>query len=313
MPASLFQRENGRTGGVGAMSFLSKFIPGSKLRAENARLKADLSNRYDGAMMGGTQRPWIPAYVRDARLDANQWTRWELTRKIRDLACNVWLVTRLWELYIRYSVGPNGLQVVPATGNKDWDNRMAEAFAEWCECPCKDSRWNIRQVHRIMAGETHIDGEVFLNLTSRKPNGSRSVPAIQLLESHRTGTSGGDVPLTSEQGVIDGVRVDAAGRPYAYDVPDGLDGQERTTIHAYDRDFPQAGGILHVYNPERVGMYRAVTPYHSCINDLQDFVLLDSLEMDRAKAASAIANILVTQTGEIPNNEKLIKDFALGG
>ena len=286
-------------------------------RAEASALREQV-NRYEAAQIGGTSRPYTPGWVRDARFDANQFTRWELTRKIRDAACNSWLVQRLWELYIRYSVGPAGLQVEPSTGTKTWDRAMADAYGEWCEQPCKDSLLTMAQVHRLEAGETHLDGEVFCHLTSRKPRGSRSLPALQLIESHRVGSGGLDInyypPSAADSRVIDGVQLDSdsGARVTGYWVRDDFDGLERVYRPAYNPDRPIDGGMLHIYNPERIGMYRAISPYHSVLNELADLMLLDSLEMDRAKAASSIANILTTMTGEIPDAQKLIRDMAIG-
>lgn len=281
------------------------------LRKANAQLKATV-NRYEAAQMGGDSRPWIPSYVRDARFDANSFTRWELTRKIRDAACNSWLIHRLCELYIRYSVGPWGLTVTPATGNKEWDAAMADAWGEWCQQPCKDALYPMSQVYRLEAGETHIDGEVFEVLTFRKPVGKKARPAIQMVESHRV-KNGGPLSYGEETaGMVDGIKVDDSGRPTHASIFEGLNEGECTLRPFYNPERPIDGGVLHIFDPSRIGMYRAVTGYHSVLNEIQDIQLLESFEMDRAKAAGAIANIMITQTGEIPDMQKLYRDMATG-
>lgn len=267
------------------------------------------ANRYEAAMPSSPDRPYIPAYTRDARYDATSYVRWEICRKVRYYRRNTWLLPRLEEVDVKYSVGPNGLSVTPASYDSEWNKRMEEAFLEWCEAPFRDSSLPMSKGHRLMAREVHDDGEVFANLTSLKWMGQPSKPAVELIESHRISSPGGEYGWEERnQNVIDGVILgrDAfgklVGRAAGFSVRDGVEGESWRDIPAFDGTRPAAGGVVHVFDPDRIGMYRAISAYAPILNETADLELLAALEMDKAKTNSEFAGFIKTWNGELPDN-----------
>lgn len=266
-------------------------------------------NRYEAAIPSTPDRPWVPAFVRDARFDANSFTRWELSRKVRYFFRNTWMLPRLSEEDVKYTVGPHGLTVHPASSDSEWNKRMEEAYNEWCDSPFRDSSLPMSQGHRLLWRETHMDGEVFANCTRLKWRGQQSRPAIECIESHRVSSPGVEYDYPrDEQSIVDGVQLGIdergknIGRPAGFHVRDGFEGDVWKFIYAFQNDTPTSGGMIHIYDPERIGMVRAITGYAPIINQTADLELLACLEMDRAKANSEDGKIFKTWNGELPSS-----------
>lgn len=260
---------------------------------------AVLFNRYEAAQPFSPDRSWVPAFVRDARFDATSFSRWEMSRKIRYFERNVWLIQRLRDEFVLWTVGPAGLQIIPDSSDADWNARMQEDYLRWCENPCLDSTIDMTQVHRQLAGEHHLEGEVFIHETRRKLVGRPSEPAIQVIRGHRVSAPGQLYSPSSDvdgEGVIDGVQLgrDEAGQlvgPIGYHVRTDIDGTETR--------FRSTAVMQHVFDPAIPGMYRGITPYHAVLNTVGDLEDLEQMEMQRAKQNAEVANVLTNPTGEI--------------
>lgn len=275
------------------------------------RIFTRASNIYEAALPS-RRRGYVASYVRDARFDANSYTRWEMCRKIRDFQENCWLIRRLRSLEAQYTVGMNGLVATPASSDHDWNQAAWEAYSEWCERPALDSVLPLSLLSVQMANCRHIDGEFFVNFTSEKRGDKQSRPAIQLVESHRIGSQYQTIDINQPANLVDGVRVDAMGRPVAYlmrqnsfDVI-GVGNGKYDEMPIFNAEFPERGGMLHVYMPDRIGMYRGITPYYATVNQIQDLIELSSLEMDRAKQNALVAYFLKTVDGELPDASELV-------
>ena len=262
-----------------------------------------LVDRYEAAQPSSPDRSIIPAFVRDARFDANGWTRYELTRKIRDFDRNIWLVGKLKEVFTKYTVGPAGLKVHPGSSDDEWNKRAEEAYEEWCETPCRDSLISMATAHKLIAGSVHIDGEIFILKTRNKLPGQQSTPAIQLIESHRCSSPGQayDFPDLAvghqDEQIIDGVQVDPNGRPIGYWIRDSIEADLSAATNSWA--YRGAGQVIHVFEPDRPGMYRAVSPYHAVLNSLHDLDDLEIMEMQRAKQNAENAFFVKSKTGEL--------------
>lgn len=274
-----------------------------RTRVGNA-LQALFINRYEAAQPSNPKRRYLPAFVRDARFDANSFSRWEMSRKIRYFERNTWLVQRLRDEFVKWTVGPNGLPVIPTSSDPEWNKYMLEDYLRWCESPCLDSTISMPQVHRQIAGEHHIEGGVFVHYTRRKWQGKPSEPVIQLIRGHRVSSPGTEYSASVKEAddLVDGVQLgkDDFGKtitPIGYWVREDFAGESWT--------FRTTADLQHVYSPEIVGMFREITPYHAVINTLNDVELLEDLEMDRAKANSEDAKIIKTLSGEAPTAEVL--------
>jgi len=133
---------------------------------------AKVVNRYEAAQPSTPKRSWIPAFVRDARQDANSWSRWEMTRKIRYFERNVWLVQALRDEHVKWTVGPNGLIIRPDSIDTEWNKRAFDSYMEWCERPCFDSTISMTQVHKQIAGTCHLERDLFVHKTRLKWQGN---------------------------------------------------------------------------------------------------------------------------------------------
>lgn len=279
---------------------VSTLLSGTRL---GAAFDQFVLNRYEAALPS-PGRPFIPGFAQDARFDATAFTRWELARKVRYYFRNTWLLPRLAEEDVKYTCGPHGLSVTPASSDSEWNKRMDEAFQEWCESPFRDSSIPMSQGHRLLWKEAHMDGEVFASCTRLKMRGEQSKPAIELIESHRC--SSPDLFGIGSEMIVDGVQLGldangiAIGRPAGYHIRDGVEGDTFRLVPAFNNQRPSSGGVIHIYDPERIGMYRAVTGYASILNQTADLELLAGLEMSRAKANAEDAKIFESWNGELP-------------
>lgn len=266
---------------------------------------AVLMNRYESAIPGKPSSSWIPAFNRDARFDANSFSRWEMARKIQYFERNSWLVQRLRDTFVKWVIGPNGLNVVPASSDGDWNQRNQEAYLEWCERPCLDSTLTMAQVHRLEAGTYHLLGECFTNETRLKERGKPSRPAIQLIDPHRCSSPGVEYSSKEEEDLVDGVQLgkDAiTGKvtiPTGYWLKTGFDGDEWT--------LRSTAQVLHIFDPERIGMFRGITPYHAVLTPVHQLFDLEEFEMQRAYANAEDAKVWETWNGEAPTASTLYR------
>lgn len=271
-----------------------------------ARIKAAVGvvlNRYESGQRGGTARSYVPAYVQDARFDADQATRFEIVRKSRYFERNNAILQRLADLFEQYTVGAHGLQFVPASSSEDWNREASAWWSRWSEVCDLQSRQTFGTLQSLVARTWFIDGEVFILKTSgRSREGGPSYPRIQLIEGHRVETPH---KLSGDANVIDGIRVDPRGRPISYYVRDGFSGDTY-------REVP-ASQMIHVFEPARVGMYRGLPFVYAVLNDLHDLDDLQMLGMQAAKQQAKDVDVLKTGSGEVKSSEDLRREILAGG
>lgn len=271
-----------------------------------------MRNRYEAAIPSSADRPYLPAFTRDARIDATAWSRFELSRKARYHRRNNWLMKRLQSVDVKYTVGPHGMQVNSQSSDPEWNKRFDEAYQDWCETPFRDSTLPMSQGHQLFRKEMHIDGEAFLNCTFLKVRGERAMPAIEIVESHRVSSPGVeyDYPAEFASGAgietSDGVEYsrtadgELIGRPDGYWVRLGIVGDKWVLRPVFNPHRPMDGGMIHVSDPDRVGMARVVSEYAPTLNEISDLFLMSMLEIDRAKANGQYAGFMETWSGELP-------------
>lgn len=233
-------------------------------------------------------RSYIWSFTTDARFDANQATRMELIRKIRYFEQNCPLVQALADVFEQYVVGANGLILSPGSINEIWAALANEYFNEWSVYPDLTSLQDWTALQGLIARTWFIDGEVFIIKTRGEKPPFR--PRLQLVEGHRVGTPPG---VSGEEGktVIDGVTIDAKGRPTGYWMQTGLD---MTTYEWVD-----AVNVIHVFEPSRISMYRGITHFYAVLNLMHDMDDLMRWEMAKAKEAADTTAIIKTPTGEV--------------
>lgn len=250
-------------------------------------------NRYEGGQRWGTSRSYLPGYIQDARFDADSATREELVRKSRYFERNNAIVNRLADLFEQFTVGPGGLQFVPASDSEAWNSKRKAAWDQWCKVCDSSSLHHFGTIQSLAARCWFIDGEIFILKTKgeiREPGQPTARPRIQLIEAHRVETPGDRI---NSENIIDGIEVDGRGRPIRYWVRNTSGLHEPTKWTPYD-----AADIIHIFEPSRPGQYRGLPFLYPVINDLHDLDDLQVLEMDAAKDAARTTNIIMNSTGE---------------
>ena len=251
-------------------------------------LLGPVQDRYEGAVPWSSRRSWIPAWVRDARFDADIASQREILRKARYFERNNGIVNRLADLFEQYTVGANGLQFIPSSSDGEWNRRAKEWWDGWCEVCDISTLQNFGTINSLSARSWFIDGELFIIKTrGRSREGGQSFPRIELVESHRVETPGDAVTNASTH---DGIVLDANGRPTAYWIRRG----EEDKFTLYD-----AGQIVHIGEPSRPGQLRPFSMLYPVINDINDLDDLQILEMDAAKERAKVFDVIQTKTGEL--------------
>lgn len=233
-------------------------------------------------------RTTISTVPQDSRRDVPRWSRVKMLAKARALYANDGFARGSINDIARYSVG-SGLIPQAQTDNQEWNNAAEAYWREWCKVADVTGRYHFNRLQRILSIAIDRDGDVGVLLVKT----ASGFPQIQIVESHRIGDGAdntGVQPDGSEW--VDGVRVNAFGRPLAYRIVtvDGF-GVKQT------REVPASDCVL-LFDGERADMVRGVTALYHAINTLHDRKdILDFEKVGQKKDAQTWA-ILKTKSGE---------------
>lgn len=234
------------------------------------------------------RRSIIDAYVRDARFDSDRSTRDEITRKARYFEANNALVNRLADLFEQYTVGANGLTVIPSSSDERFNQAAAAEFAAWCARCDFNGQLSFQSMQSLMARAWFIDGEAFALKTSNM--GTPAEPRLQLVESHRVNSPHDPKNVR----VHDGVQLDALGRPQGFFVDTALAGADVT-----NHEFKALKDVIHIWEPSRIGQVRGLSFLYPVLNYIHDLDDLAIYEMQAAKDAAEKTTIIKTESGEL--------------
>ena len=243
---------------------------------------------YNPQRSGDPTRTWISSPLQDSRKDWDKATREEQVRLIRHFEQTTGIVSRLADLFECYTVG-TGLMVHPSSSSADWNQAAKNSWSVWSQFPDIASRQSFGTLQGLVARSWFLDGEAFV----LKTLGQSGRPRLQLFEGHRICT-----PPTMQQkegvGIVDGVELDASGRPIGYWL--------WTDTEKGKREFEMlpADTVEHVFEPSRPGQYRGIPFLASVLRHLHDLDDLQSYEMRAAKDASAISHVISNDAGELP-------------
>ncbi len=253
--------------------------------------------RLDAAQTWSPNRSYRHAPTQDARFDVRQADRNIVAGKARDFEANNAVAQKLGSVFVDYTVGCNGLPVMPASGDSKWNETAKINFNLFAQFPDLCSRQNFGILQGQIAWRWFFDGEIFILKTRGQSADGRWFPRVQLIESHLVGTP---PTLAKEEGktVIDGVAIDKNGRPTGYWVKESSDSNTYRLVDAKN--------IIHVFEPARPGEYRGLSFLHAVMNDLHDMDDLQKLEMQAAKRNASDERIIETATGEA-NDEDLVR------
>lgn len=245
---------------------------------------------YDAARFS-RDRSWIPGLTQSALKDINSGDRIELLRRARYFEKNNPLMQRVLDL-IEANVVGTGINPTPSSSSSEYNDRALKAWNEWCKFSDLTSRQNFYTLQGIIARAQCLDGEIFIWLT----DGNSGRPRIQLIESHRI--RGCALPADYKRYIdCDGVLLDERGRPAFYCVQNEV---SVGSVAAGSVTIIPADQIVHFFEPSRAGQYRGITLFHAGIVTLHDLDDLQRYEMLAAKDSAERANIVYTESGEMP-------------
>ncbi len=236
---------------------------------------------YEGANRSSA-RGWLPgAFPRDAKDEMTSYTRRELVRKSRYLTKNSGFVREVIGDMAMYSVG-SGMRAQAQTLDPDWNKQAEEIFTRFSYRADITNRFSFAECQTLACRAIDQDGEVFIV----KVRDRFGIPRIQLIESHRVADDG-----TAD--TVDGIKFDAYGAPEFYMIRQGATDTFRRI---------PANAVMHIFEPELISAVRSVPTMQHSINHLQDETELLALEKRAVKDNAAIARLLTTEDGQIPDD-----------
>jgi lambda family phage portal protein len=255
---------------------------GRVMDLQKPKKKAYLGNYYRGTEMS-RYRSYSPHIANDAANNLTRSERKSLMGHARHLHSNNGLVRGSVADLTRYSIG-SGLRPQSLSEQA----KEYEAYwQEWSKVCDTSNQFSFEQLQQVVSKRMDIDGDIGVILVG---SGS-TFPQLQLVESHR---------IESEEynrNEHDGVRVNAAGRPVAYEVKDG--GAYRSI---------SANNFVLLHDTDRVSQLRGMTALVHAIAHLRDMDDLLDYEKIGTKTQSSIGLAITTAGGLADDGTALIED-----
>lgn len=260
-----------------------------------AKIKSAFRNWYGyyEATRITPDRSYIQPIILEPHLDFDACTRIDLISKCQHFERNDAIFNKLADVFEQYTVGPNGLQFIPASSDEDWNQRMADSWAEFGEVCDLSSMQGMGSMQSQSARRWFTDGQVFILKTKgrdRQGTAERAFPRVQLIESSRVSTPPARY-VDEGRTIFDGIEIDENGRPLQIWVRDGFNADEYLPR--------QMSEIIQIFEPARPGMLHGQPFLTSGINDLLDLRNLQYLENLAAKENAEKANVIKTESGEL--------------
>jgi capsid protein len=242
--------------------------------------------------------PTVYGSPRDTYQDDPPMERAVCIEKARYWERNSALVSRLIDVFEQYTVGANGMPIIPASSDADFNRAASVNFKRWSQFPDLSSRQSFSCLQSLIARRWFVDGVVYIYKTRGEPDmRGRVFPRIQIIETQNIATP----PEKYEQEgktIFEGVEVDGRKRPIAY------------YIFQSDGTFKKvkADSMIIVGEPTRVGQYHPfpfLSPVLNLVHDLSD---LHMLEMLAAKDGAESSKVIKTETGEAKSDDDLIRE-----
>lgn len=240
-----------------------------------ARLFFGSSSVFENAN-NSPRRARVPgAAPRDACKDMPTPVRSELVRRSRYLVKNSGFLREIVSSMALYAVG-DGIRPQAQSDDAEFNKRAEELFASWARKPEVTGRFNLTQCLRLICRAIDVDGEIFVLKTAQSGR-----PKIQLIETHR-------VASEERENVIDGIRINAQGRPTAYGI----------VTDSGATSFINAQQVIHVFEPESPSQLRGIPSLQHSINHLLDENELLALEKHAVKSNADITRVLTTDDAD---------------
>jgi lambda family phage portal protein len=242
------------------------------------------------------ERGWVYAQAQDSKVDLSSYDRTRLMALSRKCFYNNAIVRGAVRDKAMYSVGSGiGIRPQAMSGDQAWDDAAEQWWENWARSPEISGRHDMRSLQMLVSEAIDRDGEIFAILTAK----TDGAPAVQIVEAHRV-----ESPDTSasNNGVVDGVKLDKFQRPLGYFIGEGDEYPRR------HREV-KADAMLHVYEPERADQVRGYPAIGVALNSVLDRDELLRFEMMAAKAGSSIGLVIKNSTGNI-GAEGFLGDFS---
>jgi capsid protein len=239
---------------------------------------------YD-AVTTGTKRKAPTARTLGEDDELRQSQRWQMTTSTRDLQRNFTIAAWAIRKHLDYV---SSFTFQARTGDDALDEKL-EALMAWFARPiniCPLNRFSLQRLVRMAEARRTIDGDVFALL--------RDDAKVQLIEGDRVANNASIPEGIDPQSVVNGVQIDADGRPVAYIVNrrrrngGGLE---------FERMLSAAYTIPHGYY-DRYDQVRGISPLAPAINALRDVYEASEYALAKMKVSQLFALAFFRENSE---------------
>lgn len=263
-----------------------------------------VSNRYEAAGTGRRLKGWNPPSTGP---NVSQTGNQTVLNRVRDLVRNEWsaaAIARLWGT----SIIGTGIVPRPLTKNQSLKDALTKYWNAFAKDADADGACDFYGIENIAIKSLVVSGEVFIRMRYRRKNDGITVPLqIQLIESEQVPRFDADSwPGLAVRNVIrDGIELSPIGRRVAYWVYRYHPGDKpRSTFEVQDIVRVPVSDMLHLFEPERPGQLRGVSPLSSVVTRLRGVADFDDAVLERQRLAN-LFTLFVTKPLPSGYNDQL--------
>jgi len=215
--------------------------------------------------------------IRGEEIELNSWDRDRLISTLMNFKRNNPIVKSISRLRKTDVVGA-GINCQPQTFNEDFNTRLVDLWADWCEYPEVTGQMNMTLVQKEIVDSTLFQGDIGI-LLSRSGN-------LQLIEGNRIGNAWSAQSYTEASPDKQGVIVNKVGRPVKYRVGERINGtlENVKTIPARD--------MILYFKRVRPSQWRGIPELAPVVNALQDCDEYEDIEMISAKVSASLSAVV---------------------
>lgn len=218
-----------------------------------------------------TKRQHIFVTPQDTRTDVTTQSRKQVLGLARYWFYNSPVVRGAIDCMVRNAIGP-GIKCQARTSDEGWNRETEQWFSDWSLACDVRGLLDFNALQQVCTRTMLRDNEVFLALVST----DNEWPQLQIIESHRCETP---TYLANESRVVDGVRINAQGRPLSYYIRLG-DSDKFSEVQAAD--------VIVLAERDRADELRSISRLVTCLNLIQDREEILSNTMVGIKRSSTI-------------------------
>lgn len=235
-----------------------------------------------------------------------------LREQARHLEQNHDLARGALNVLVANTVGPHGIQVEPQPHRKDgtihreFARQILNIYRDWSKRPEVTWQHDWPGTQRLMARSWFRDGDVFaqriLGSGQFLDHGTRVPYSLEMMEADMVpiGVTGGSV--------IQGVELNAWGRPVAYRVYREHPGESYRLFTANDLKTIPAARMLHCKCVDRIRQVRGVSVFASVLGRLDDIKDYEESERIAAKVAASMAAFIKKGSPDLYDAESYSDD-----